>query len=129
MDNGAQKKVVEPYLVDSLSFSESEERTIEHVRTFIDGEFMVKAIKMTNIAEVFDGEEGQPFYKVRIDFIELNERTGTERRTTHIILLQSPVMEKVLPILKERMQGTMSDYEVVSVQKTDIKGVIRYRNS
>ena len=37
MENGMQKKVTEPYLVDALSFTEAEARIIEEVRPFITG--------------------------------------------------------------------------------------------
>ena len=37
MENGAQKKVTEPYLVDALSFTEAEARIIEEIRPFVSG--------------------------------------------------------------------------------------------
>ena len=45
MENGAQKKVTEPYLVDALSFTEAEARIIEEIRPFVSGEFTVTDIK------------------------------------------------------------------------------------
>ena len=39
LENGTQKKVTEPYLVDALSFTEAEARIIEEIRPFITGEF------------------------------------------------------------------------------------------
>ena len=44
MENGAQKKVTEPYLVDALSFTEAEARIIEEIRPFVSGEFTVTDI-------------------------------------------------------------------------------------
>ena len=44
MENGMQKKVTEPYLVDALSFTEAEARIIEEVTPFISGEFTVSDI-------------------------------------------------------------------------------------
>lgn len=41
MENGAQKKVTEPDLVDCLSFTEAEARIIEEIRPFVSGEFTV----------------------------------------------------------------------------------------
>ena len=35
MDNGMNKKVTEPYLVDALSFTEAEARIIEEMTPFI----------------------------------------------------------------------------------------------
>lgn len=44
MENGKVKKVAEPYLVDALSFTEAEARTIEEVTPFISGEFTIMAL-------------------------------------------------------------------------------------
>ena len=41
MENGMNKKVTEPYLVDALSFTEAEARIIEEMTPFITGEFTV----------------------------------------------------------------------------------------
>ena len=53
MENGMNKKVTEPYLVDALSFTEAEARIIEEISPFISGEFSVSAVKRTRIAEIF----------------------------------------------------------------------------
>ncbi len=45
MENGAIKKVTEPYLVDALSFTEAEARIIEEMTPYISGEFSVSAVK------------------------------------------------------------------------------------
>lgn len=39
-ENGMNKKVTEPYLVDALSFTEAESRIIEEITPFISGEFI-----------------------------------------------------------------------------------------
>lgn len=53
MENGAIKKVTEPYLVDALSFTEAEARIIEEQTPFISGDFTVNAVKRTKISEIF----------------------------------------------------------------------------
>ena len=45
MENGTDKQVTEPYLVDALSFTEAEARIIEEMKPFISGDFKVKAVK------------------------------------------------------------------------------------
>ena len=57
MENGMQKKVTEPYLVDALSFTEAEARIIEEMTPFISGEFTVSDIKRANYSEIFTSEE------------------------------------------------------------------------
>lgn len=56
MDNGMNKKVTEPYLVDALSFTEAEARIIEEMTPFISGEFTVSDIKRANYSELFPCE-------------------------------------------------------------------------
>ena len=53
LENGMQKKVTEPYLVDALSFTEAEARIIEEIRPFITGEFTVTDIKRARLSELF----------------------------------------------------------------------------
>ncbi len=53
MENGMNKKVTEPYLVDALSFTEAEARIIEEMTPFISGEFTLADIKRANYSELF----------------------------------------------------------------------------
>ena len=78
MENGTQKKVTEPYLVDALSFTEAEARIIEEMKPFISGEFKVEAVKRARICELFTGE-GDRYYKARVAFVTLDEKTGAEK--------------------------------------------------
>ena len=57
MENGMNKKVTEPYLVDALSFTEAEARIIEEITPYISGEFTVSDIKRANYSELFPSEE------------------------------------------------------------------------
>lgn len=57
MENGMQRKVTEPYLVDALSFTEAEARIIEESRPFINEGFVVTDIKRARLSEIFFNEE------------------------------------------------------------------------
>ena len=76
LENGMQKKVTEPYLVDALSFTEAEARIIEEIRPFITGEFTVTDIKRARLSELFFNENGDRFYKIKVYFITLDEKSG-----------------------------------------------------
>lgn len=79
-ENGAVKKVNEPYLVDALSFTEAEARIIEEQTPYISGEFSVSAVKRTRIAEIFFNEDGDRWYMVKVAFITIDERSGVEKK-------------------------------------------------
>lgn len=126
MENGKDKKVVEPYLVDALSFTEAEARTIEEVTPYISGEFSIMAIKRAAYDETFLNEDGDRYFKCRIAFITLDEKTGAEKKTKSNILVQANTLQDAKDYLVEQMKGTMAEYTIEMVKETDIVDVYPY---
>ena len=124
-ENGAVKKVNEPYLVDALSFTEAEARIIEEQTPFISGDFSVSAVKRTKISEIFWNEGGDRWYLVKVAFITIDERSGVEKRTSTLILVQASNFKEALDNFIEGMKGTMADYEVVSIAETPLMDVYK----
>ena len=89
MENGMNKKVTEPYLVDALSFTEAEARIIEEMTPFITGEFTVSDIKRANYSELFPSEEesADRWFKCKLIFITLDEKSGAEKKTSTQVLV------------------------------------------
>lgn len=125
MENGASKKVTEPYLVDALSFTEAEARIIEEVSPFISGEFTVSDIKRANYSELFDSEnaEADRWFKCKLLFITLDEKSGAERKTATTVLVKAKDLRDAVKNLDEGMKGTMADYTIASVAETAIMDV------
>lgn len=126
MEDGKQKKVTEAYLVDALSFTEAEARIIEEVAPFISGEFTVKDIKRAKISEIFLNENGDRFYKIKVYFITLDEKSGAEKKTAAQMLAQASNLKEAVTILEEGMKGTLADYEIASVTETQLMDVFPY---
>lgn len=125
MENGKVKNVVEPYLVDALSFTEAEARTIEEVTPFISGDFAIMAMKRASYNETFLGD-GSRFYKCRLAFITLDEKTGAERKTKSNILVQADTLQEAKDKVVEQMKATIADYTIEMVKETDIVDVYPY---
>lgn len=128
MENGMQKKVTEPYLVDALSFTEAEKRIIEEITPYISGEFTVSDIKRANYSELFpsDEESADRWFKCKIIFITLDEKSGAEKKTSTMILVQAADLRDAVAKLDESMKGTMADYQIGSVTETPIMDVFPY---
>lgn len=126
-ENGAVKKVTEPYLVDALSFTEAEARIIEEQTPFISGDFSVSAVKRTKISEIFWNEGGDRWYLVKVAFITIDERSGAEKRTATLILVQAENFKQALENFTEGMKGTMADYEIVSITETPLMDVYKVK--
>lgn len=123
LENGMQKKVTEPYLVDALSFTEAEARIIEEMSPFITGEFTVSAVGRAKLSEVFFNEDGDRYYKVKIYFITLDEKSGIEKKTAAQMLVQASNLKEAITVLEEGMKGTLADYTIASIDETQIMDV------
>ena len=126
-ENGAAKKVNEPYLVDALSFTEAEARITEEQRPFISGEFSVSAVKRTKIAEIFFFEGGDRWYLVKVGFITIAEKTAAEKRSNSLILVQASNFKEAYDNFVKGMAGTMADYEIVSITETPLMDVYKMK--
>lgn len=123
MENGAKKKVNEHYLVNALSFAEAEARITEEMRPYISGDFTVYAVKKAKIADVFGSDTASRWWKVRVAFITINERIGTEKRDLTDLLVAGADLEDALFSFKQGMKGTLADYEVTAITDTAILAV------
>ncbi|MCR4764807.1 MAG: DUF4494 domain-containing protein [Bacteroidaceae bacterium] len=128
IENGMTKKVTEPYLVDALSFTEAEARIIEEVTPYITGEFSVSDIKRANYSELFysDDTAADRWFKAKLVFITLDEKSGKEKRTNSYVLIQAPDLKVALKNLEEGMKGTIADYVIASLQETPLLDVFPF---
>lgn len=122
MENGLNKTVSEQYLFDALSFTEAEARTIEELKPYISGEFSIPQIVKPRISELFlsDDTAADRYYKVKVSFITLDEKSGAEKKTNSFILVQASDFKNAYDRFIEGMKGTMAAYEIVSIVETQI---------
>ncbi len=128
MENGLTKKVSEPYLVDAISFTEAEKRIIEEIHPFMTGEFVISDIKRANYSEVFfcDAESADRWFKCKLSFITLDEKSGAEKKSNSYALVQAGDLREAIKYLDEQMKGTIMDYQIASVTETMIMDVYPY---
>ncbi|MDR0427565.1 MAG: DUF4494 domain-containing protein [Dysgonamonadaceae bacterium] len=126
MENGIQKKVTEPYLVDAFSFTEAEARIIAEMKPYISGEFTVTDIKRAKLAELFFNESGDRYYKIKVLFITLDEKNGAEKKTAVQMLAQASDLKEAIGVLEEGMKGSLADYTIASVTETMIMDVFPF---
>ncbi|MHB9054780.1 MAG: DUF4494 domain-containing protein [Paludibacteraceae bacterium] len=126
-DDGNIAKVNESYLVDALSFTEAEERINEEMKPYISGEFLVSDIKRAKINELFEDEQGDRWYRCKINFISLDEEKGIEKRISATMYAQASTLKKAVEVVEKGMKGTMADYEIASITETNIMDVFKYK--
>ncbi|MBD5163460.1 MAG: DUF4494 domain-containing protein [Bacteroidales bacterium] len=125
MSNGCVKKVTEAYLVDALSCTEAEARVIEELRPFVSGDLRVTSVTTTKIAEIFGDATGDRYYKVKVNFITLDEKSSTEKKTASYILVQASSFKEAYDNFEDGMSGTMADYEIEQICETKLMDVYK----
>lgn len=126
-ENGAVKKVTEPYLVDALSFTEAEARITEEQRPFISGEFDIATVKRSRIAEIAFHDEADKWFLAKVAFISVDPKSGAEKRAVNQILVQASDFKNAFDNLLEHLKGTMADYDIVSITETPLMDVYRMK--
>lgn len=128
-DNGVEKKVTESYLVDALSCTEAEARATEEVSPYISGEFNVSAVKQAKYSEIFldEADSADRFFKCKVAFITINEKTGIEKESSTNMLVQASDLRQAIKSLDKGMEGSMADYLIKSVSETKIMDVFLYK--
>lgn len=129
LENGAIKKVTEPYLVDAMSFTEAEARIIQEMSPFMNGEWSVADIKRANYSELFpsDEEAADKWFKVKMVTTIFDEKKQVEKKVSTLKLVQASDLRDAVRKLDEAMKGSLADYELSQVMETAIMDVYFYQ--
>ncbi len=125
MENGAIKKVTEPYLVDALSITEAVARTTQELTPFVSGELTISSAKSTKISEIFWDDSADKWYLVKVAFITIDEKTAAEKKTVSQILVSASNFKGAYDNFMEGMKGTMADFDIVSINETPYMDVFK----
>lgn len=126
IEGGKFAKISEGYLVDAVNFIEAETRLYEKMKNVIDGEFKVETVKREKVYEIFRGEHGDTWFKCKVEFVTIDETSGKEKKTKAVIYLQNEKFENVAKELNDKMANSMSDYDILSINKTNLIDVFEY---
>ena len=125
-EEGKIVKATEKYLVDALSFTEAEARMTEEMKLFISGEFLVANLTPKSINEIFWNDEGDKWFRAKVNFITLDEEKGVEKKTVNYMMVQATEIKDARENLVQGMQGSMADYEIESISETKILDIYKY---
>ena len=128
MEDGLQKNVTEKYVLDALSFTEAESRIIEEMSSYISGGFTVVNINPCSFKEIFFSDEdmADKWYKAKLQFITIDEKTEKEKRSNVYYLVQAGSFDGAKKNIDEVMVGTMIDYVIAKVEETKYMDVFEY---
>ena len=109
-DDGEEKRVKETIVVEAESFGDAEEKAL----TEYDGYDVVLFSKDVN---------DDKFYKAKVEFLSLDEKTGKEQRTKVVYLVQASSLSRALAYIDKVMKEAMIDYVSVAATGTSVEAV------
>ena len=83
-------------------------------------------ITRARINEMFFNENGDKWYRSKVNFITLDEEKGVEKRTGVTMMVQASDIKEALEGIIEGMKGSMADYEIANIAETLIIDVFKY---
>jgi hypothetical protein len=83
---------------------------------------------MAPYGEIFFSEQelADRWYKAKLQFITIDEKTEKEKRSNVTYLVQAGTLNGAVKNIDEVMGGTMIDYAIVSVAETTLMDVFEH---
>lgn len=123
-EDGSEKVVKELYVVDALSCTEAESSIIDEMSCYISGESAVTSAKKAGFNEVFfsDKDDDDLWFKAKLQFITIDEKSDKEKRTNVTYLVQAKSLARALRYIDE----VMGKYDVVGLNLTKVMDVFEH---
>lgn len=125
-EDGLEKMVTETYVYKAADFGDAYDKAIKNMSTFISGEFGITAMKIAQYVEVVmqDDRTEEKYYRVKVIFITLDEKTNKEKKTACHYLVNADSVEKARKYADAALSDEILDYVIEAVQEAKIIDVI-----
>lgn len=129
MDNGKQVVRREAAVFDAVSFGDAEKKAgqyFDQVKVG-NGDLEVTKINPAKYAEVIgqDGYTESRWFKAKVAFIILDEKTGKEQRHAETFLVEGDTIQSAMRTLEAVLSGSAyADYSDISIAETKITEVV-----
>lgn len=125
-EDGRLKRVVEPYLIDAMSFTEAEARAHKEIAQNIRREFIIEAITKVDYADIFQYDDADVWHEAKIKYVTVDADSGRERRVTSKFLVTAHTTKEAYVRMEESLKGMMVSYEIPSVKETKIVDIFPF---
>lgn len=124
-EDGTQKKVTETYVISANSWGDAERKIAKEMADYISGEWEIKSIAKMAYSEILfsDRDCDDKWYKAKVAFITIDEKTEKEKQTTVTFLLQGSSVSGAVKSVDEFLADGASNHTSIAVTETKIMDV------
>lgn len=128
--SGNEQIVTENFLLDAVSYTDAETRTIKQMHELVrGGEFQIVDIKKSRIAEVFPFDDGEWWFKATINLVTVDEEAGKEKKLRTYYLIMADDIKEALARLEESLSYLVIPYVTSALAVSTIVDVFPYEPS
>lgn len=122
LENGAFKRVTEPYLVAGFSFTDAEASIYENLGSVIRGEFTVTDIKRVEYHDIFDETNGcaDKYFVAKICYDNVDVDSDKSKKITNSFLIGASNIEEATEIVKKELSTLLVDYKIIAINESPI---------
>lgn len=126
LPNATLKRVTENYLLAKCeSFTDAEAIATHSILGEIRGETSIEAIKKVAYQEIMHAPANEgDWFKCSTTYTSENPDTGKDTVIKNVYLVQARNIDDASDIMKGYMGGMREQFEIPSIQKTSILGVV-----
>lgn len=126
MENGALKRVSEPYLLAAMTFTDAEARIYEELGALIRGEFNVVGIARTELNDIFAYDDADIWYKCRVRYENFDADSEKSKKVTQNFLVGANNVKEAYERIQESLNTLMADFEIPSIVASPIVDIFPY---
>ena len=125
LENGAQAKVLEQFVVDALSFTEAEASTTKEVSVYgtITDIVTIKRSRCTEL--IGDGGE-EKWFRAKVNYITIDEKTDKEKKIPNYFFVNAETITDAKKAVDDFFGATMIDYSIATLDETKVLDVFRH---
>ena len=126
LDNGALKRVSEPYLLAAMTFTDAEARIYEELGSVIRGEFNVTGISRTEIHDIFSYEDSGIWYRCKATYDNVDADTEKSKKVSQNFLIEASSVKEAYERLTESLKGMLVDFQIPMIAVSPIVDIFPY---
>ncbi len=124
--DGTLKRVTENYLINGINFTDVEARVHQEIGAFVRGEFIVKAIKNEDFADVFHYDDAETWYKCKVVYVSEDADSGKEKKVTNYFLVSAHSIKEAAERIDESLKGLMVSFDITKIEESNILEIFPY---
>jgi hypothetical protein len=125
LENGSLKTINEAYLVDAMSFTEAEAR-LHHELSSTIREFELVNVARMRLADLFHYDDAEQWYKCKIVYISVDDRSGKEKKINNIMLVSAASVKQAYERIEESLKTMIVPFDITDINTSNILEIFPY---